>query len=60
VKRMPEKGIAKEEVLSRLQSMKKDDAKYRDARMFGLIYNAGEDVEEMARRLTRPICSKTR
>jgi len=49
VKRMPEKGIAKEEVLSRLQSMKKDDANYRDARMFGLIYNAGEDVEEMAR-----------
>jgi glutamate/tyrosine decarboxylase-like PLP-dependent enzyme len=29
--------------------MKRDDANYRDARMFGLIYNAGEDVEEMAR-----------
>ena len=25
------------------------DANYRDARMFGLIYNAGEEVEDMAR-----------
>jgi glutamate/tyrosine decarboxylase-like PLP-dependent enzyme len=49
MKRIPEKGLSKDRVLELLRAMKKDDANYRDARMFGLIYNAGEDVEEMAR-----------
>ena len=49
MKRMPQKGLPKNEVLGALRAMKKEDANYRDARMFGLIYNAGEDVEEMAR-----------
>ena len=49
MKRIPPKGMAKERVLAALRAMKKDDANYREARMFGLIYNAGEDVEEMAR-----------
>src|SRR5512143_240229 len=49
MKRIPQKGLSKDRVLEMLQSMKKGDANYRDGRMFGLIYNAGEDVEEMAR-----------
>jgi glutamate/tyrosine decarboxylase-like PLP-dependent enzyme len=49
MKRIPQKGLPKDKVLDALRTMKKDDANYRDARMFGLIYNAGEDVEEMAR-----------
>jgi sphinganine-1-phosphate aldolase len=49
MKRIPKKGFPKDKVLDALRAMKKDDANYRDARMFGLIYNAGEDVEDMAR-----------
>jgi glutamate/tyrosine decarboxylase-like PLP-dependent enzyme len=49
MKKMPQKGLPKDRVLELLRGMKKGDANYRDARMFGLIYNAGEDVEEMAR-----------
>jgi sphinganine-1-phosphate aldolase len=49
MKRIPQKGMPKERVLEFLRAMKKDDADYRAARMFGLVYNAGEDVEEMAR-----------
>ena len=36
-------------MLADLRAMKKYDANFREARMFGLIYNAGEDVEDMAR-----------
>jgi len=49
MKHLPQKGLPKDKVLEVLRAMKKDDANYRDARMFGLIYNAGEDVEDMAR-----------
>ena len=49
MKRIPQKGLPKDKVLEALRAMKKDDANYREARMFGLIYNAGEEVEDMAR-----------
>ena len=49
MRHIPQKGISKDKVLEALRAMKKDDANYRDARMFGLIYSAGEDVEDMAR-----------
>ncbi|MBM4333201.1 MAG: aspartate aminotransferase family protein [Deltaproteobacteria bacterium] len=46
---LPKKGISKEEVLSNLRSFKSGDADWHDGRMFGLIYNAGLDVEEMVK-----------
>jgi sphinganine-1-phosphate aldolase len=49
MKEIPKTGRSKDKVLTALRAMKKDDADYRTARMFGLVYNAGEDVEEMAR-----------
>ena len=44
-----EKGKSKEEVLSLLRSFKSGDSDWHDGRLFGLVYYAGEDVEDMAR-----------
>ncbi len=41
--------MAKEEVLSLLHSLKSGDSDWHEGRMFGLIYYAGRDVEEMAK-----------
>ncbi len=46
---MPEKGMPKAEVMSRLKAMKSDDTDWKSGRMFSLIYNAGEEVREIAR-----------
>ncbi len=45
---LPEKGLPKEKVLSLLRSFKAGDSDWHDGRMFGLIYYAGREVEEMA------------
>lgn len=47
--RLPEKGMNKDELLAKLQSFKSNDADWHAGKMFGLIYYAGEDVEEIAR-----------
>jgi len=44
----PAKGMPKEEVLSRIRGLKAGDADWRSGRLFGLVYHAGRDVEEMA------------
>lgn len=49
MKQIPQKGMTREEVLSLLSSLKSGDADWHEGRMFGLIYYAGRDVEEMAR-----------
>jgi sphinganine-1-phosphate aldolase len=46
---LPKKGKSKEEVLSLLRSFKSGDSDWHEGRLFGLVYYAGEDVEEMAR-----------
>jgi len=46
---MPPEGMSKEAVLAALESLRTQDADWRQGRMFGLIYNAGDDVEDMAR-----------
>jgi sphinganine-1-phosphate aldolase len=46
---LPEKGKSKEEVLSLLKSFKSGDSDWHDGRLFGLIYYAGQDLEDMAR-----------
>ncbi|MGB9699857.1 MAG: hypothetical protein ACPL5I_10770 [Thermodesulfobacteriota bacterium] len=47
--KLPEKGLGKQELLTKLRSFKSDDADWHEGRMFGLIYYAGEDVEEIVR-----------
>jgi sphinganine-1-phosphate aldolase len=46
---LPKKGKSKEKVLSLLRSFKSGDSDWHDGRLFGLVYYAGEDVEDMAR-----------
>ncbi|NWF55881.1 MAG: aspartate aminotransferase family protein [Syntrophaceae bacterium] len=46
---LPEKGKSKEEILSLLHSFKSGDSDWHEGRLFGLIYYAGQDVEDMAR-----------
>jgi sphinganine-1-phosphate aldolase len=45
----PQQGMPKEDVLSLLRSFKSGDSDWHEGRLFGLIYYAGQEVEEMAR-----------
>lgn len=47
--KLPEKGWPKEELLAKLRSFKMPDADWHAGRMFGLIYYADEDLEEIVR-----------
>ncbi len=47
--RLPKKGLNKEEILAKLRSFKSADADWHEGRMFGLLYYAGEDIEEIIR-----------
>ena len=46
---LPKKGMSKEEVLSNLKSFKSNDVKWHEGQLFGLIYEAGPDVEELVK-----------
>lgn len=46
---LPASGLPKEEVLSQLSAMRSDDKDWRSGRCFGLVFHAGDDVEEVAR-----------
>jgi glutamate/tyrosine decarboxylase-like PLP-dependent enzyme len=46
---LPEKGLSKNEVLSRLKSFKSGDADWHKGQLFGLIYEAGEAVEDLVK-----------
>ena len=43
----PSAGLSREQVLSRLSAMKKNDVDWRDGRVFALVFNAGEDAEAL-------------
>ena len=46
---LPRSGLSKDEVLSQLDEMRADDKDWRSGRVFGLVFHAGDDVEEVAR-----------
>jgi sphinganine-1-phosphate aldolase len=46
---LPETGLSKDEVLARLDALRTDDKDWRSGRCFGLVFHAGDDVEEIAR-----------
>ena len=46
---LPKNGMTKEDVLSTLRSFKSDDVKWHDGQLFGLIYEAGPDVETLVK-----------
>ena len=46
---LPKKGMPKEEVLSLLRSFKAGDSDWHKGRLFGLVYYAEQEVEELAK-----------
>jgi glutamate/tyrosine decarboxylase-like PLP-dependent enzyme len=44
---LPKQGLSRDDVLARMRERKQQDADWRGARTFSLIYPAGEDVDEM-------------
>ena len=44
---LPKSGMSKSEVLSALDRMRENDAKWRQGRTFSLVYWAGDDVLEL-------------
>jgi glutamate/tyrosine decarboxylase-like PLP-dependent enzyme len=46
---LPPSGLPKEEVLAQLGAMRSDDKDWRSGRCFGLVFHAGDDVEDVAR-----------
>ena len=46
---MGREGMSRDEVLSALVAMKSGDKDWRNGRCFALVFNAGEEVEEIAR-----------
>ncbi|MBA2326652.1 MAG: aspartate aminotransferase family protein [Actinobacteria bacterium] len=46
---LPQSGLSKNAVLSQLDALRADDKDWRSGRVFGLVFHAGDDVEEVAR-----------
>ncbi|MGD9044946.1 MAG: aspartate aminotransferase family protein [Desulfobacterales bacterium] len=46
---LPRKGLPREEVLKSLKSFKSDDVKWHEGQLFGLIYEAGPEVEALVK-----------
>ncbi len=49
MKALPEKGSSLDEVMERLRALQVHDGDYHNARTWGLIYNAGPDVDDVLR-----------
>jgi sphinganine-1-phosphate aldolase len=46
---LPPQGLSKDEILRQLSDFRSDDKDWRSGRVFSLVFNAGEDVDEVAR-----------
>jgi sphinganine-1-phosphate aldolase len=44
---IPQRGLARQEVLARLLAMKQGDQDWRGGRVFSLVYSAGDEVHEL-------------
>ena len=47
MKTLPKTGASLDEVMERLRALQVNDGDYHNARTWGLIYNAGPDVDAM-------------
>lgn len=45
---LPEQGLTKDEIMSALHAKRHDDARWRDGRTFGMVYDGGPSVHEVA------------
>jgi sphinganine-1-phosphate aldolase len=46
---LPEKGITREAIFEEFKQLKSQDADWHDGKMFGLIYEAGQEVEDLVK-----------
>ncbi len=46
-KRLAEKGLARQEVLTRMQQMRNEDARWKEGKTWSLVYFAGEEVSQL-------------
>lgn len=44
---LPVKGFAKDAILEQMKSAREQDMKWQDGRVFGLVYHAGEEVNDL-------------
>ena len=45
---LPEVGLAKDEIVSLLETKRANDARWQDGRTFGMVYDGGQSVHEVA------------
>lgn len=45
---LPDRGLAHDDILARLDELRRDDADWHGGRTFGLVYDGGEDVHAIA------------
>lgn len=55
---LPEHGRSKEEILDELDALKANDVDWKSGRCFSYVYNAGEEVREVARAATEMYLSE--
>ncbi len=48
-KKMPVKGIARKKIKSKMNEARSHDVSWKNGRSFGLVYHAGDDVDEVIR-----------
>ena len=46
---LPEQGLPADEVVAQLQKKRTRDARWQDGRTFGMVYDGGPEVHEVAR-----------
>ncbi len=46
---MPEKGVNRENLINELEEARSSDVGWKDGRSFGLVYHAGDEVDEIIR-----------
>jgi sphinganine-1-phosphate aldolase len=46
--RFPDRGLPKQEILEALAGMRARDARWQDGRTFGMVYDGGASVHEVA------------
>lgn len=45
---LPDEGLSKDEIVSQLQAKRARDVRWQDGRTFGLVFDGGDDVHEVA------------
>ena len=48
--KIPSQGLSQEEIFSQLESFRSHDLKWRSGRVWGYVYDAGREVEELAKK----------